>query len=177
MSIVRKQQTQYNPAAIPELLSAAFTAKTLRRFCEDHPLFNPLVTQFGPGQGLDDMVDEVIEYCEKGLLWDELLAGVKEINPRRYDRFVAGLTKQDRANGAAPPGAVPEAAGQVGAGSIFAQQGQIVGAQINIAGDVYGPLPGVSAPDTPVPGVDVAGRSRNHGRIGRVRRNRGQRGF
>jgi len=41
--------------------------------------------------------------------------------------------------------------------TIFAQQGQIVGTQINIAGDVYGPLPGVPAPGASLPAVDVAG--------------------
>lgn len=78
-------------AAIRELLTASFTPQTLRRFCQDRPTFRPIITDFGPSYGLSDMADKLIEYCETGLLWDELLAGVKEISPRRYDRFASGL--------------------------------------------------------------------------------------
>ncbi len=74
-------------AAIRGLLEAAFTAEELRRFCRDRPAFRPVVASFGPGQGLDDMVDRVIEYCQKRLEWDALLAGVAEVNRAQYDRF------------------------------------------------------------------------------------------
>lgn len=95
-------------AAIRELLTASFTPQTLRRFCLDRPAFRPVVEGFGPGHGLADMVDRVLEYCEAMLLWDELLAGVKEISPRRADRFTSGLSQRDRANGPALPGAPPD---------------------------------------------------------------------
>jgi hypothetical protein len=74
-------------AAIRDLLEAAFTVQTLNRFCWDHQAFRPIRKQFSPGHGLADIVDLVIEYCETSLLWDELLAGVKEANPRQYARF------------------------------------------------------------------------------------------
>jgi formylglycine-generating enzyme required for sulfatase activity len=45
------------------------------------------VDWFGPGHGLDDMVDEVIDYCEKRVLFGELLDAVKMENPRQYARF------------------------------------------------------------------------------------------
>jgi hypothetical protein len=122
----------------------------------DRPVFRPVVKNFGPGQGLDDMVDEVIAYCGTVLLWGELLAGVREVSPRRYERFVAGLTQRRAAGGVAPSDAPSGTAGQVGAGSVFDQQGQTVGTQINIAGDVHGPLPGVTMPDTPSPTTDTA---------------------
>ena len=50
----------YDVAKIRELLTKAFTPEDLRRFCEDRPVFRPIVRRFGPGQGLDDMVAEVI---------------------------------------------------------------------------------------------------------------------
>lgn len=74
-------------AAIRDLLESAFTVKTLNRFCWDHQAFRPLRKQFSPAHGLADIVDLVIEYCETSLLWDELLAGVQEVNPRQYARF------------------------------------------------------------------------------------------
>lgn len=55
-------QDSYNLGAIRKLLLAAFTPETLRRFCQDRPTFRAMVASFGPGQGLDDVVDRVIDY-------------------------------------------------------------------------------------------------------------------
>lgn len=74
-------------AAIEGLLLAAFTPEDLRRFCRDRPDFRPIVARFGPGQGLYDMVDRVIDHCQTQLMWDELLAEVAQANPRQYARF------------------------------------------------------------------------------------------
>jgi hypothetical protein len=87
-----KDPQSYNIAAIRELLLVAFTPAELRRFCQDRPPFRPIVYKFGPGHGLDDMVDEVMDYCRTQLLWDELLAEVKEHNPRQYARFETELS-------------------------------------------------------------------------------------
>ena len=81
----------YDTAAIRELLTEAFTFANLRRFCEDRPVFRHIVCGFGPDHGLDDMVDEVIDYCRTHLLFTELLAGVQETNPRQYARFESHL--------------------------------------------------------------------------------------
>jgi flagellar basal body-associated protein FliL len=86
----------YNLAAIRELLQAAFTAETLRRFCLDRPPFRPVVAEFGPGQGLDDMVDRVIDYCETHVLWREFLAEVERENPRQYRRYERKLREKNR---------------------------------------------------------------------------------
>jgi len=74
-------------ATIRDLLTAAFTPENLRRFCQDRHGFQPAVAKFGPGHGLDDMVDRVIDHCRTQLLWDELLTGVAQVNPRQYARF------------------------------------------------------------------------------------------
>lgn len=74
-------------AAIRDLLEAAFTTSSLRRFCQDRPRFRSLVTRFSTSDGLSDMVERVIVFCDEYLLWDELLAEVKEVNPRQYKRF------------------------------------------------------------------------------------------
>jgi len=82
---------QYNISAIRELLLAAFTSETLHRFCLDRPLFQPVVAEFGAGQGLADMADEVISFCRTQLLFDDLLAEVSRLNPRQYARFEPSL--------------------------------------------------------------------------------------
>jgi Bacterial extracellular solute-binding proteins, family 5 Middle/CARDB len=82
---------QYNLSAIRELLLAAFTPETLYRFCLDRPLFQPVVAEFGAGQGLAGMADEVIGFCRTQLLFEDLLAEVSRFNPRQYARFEPSL--------------------------------------------------------------------------------------
>jgi hypothetical protein len=89
----------YNIAAIRQLLLAAFTPEDLRRFCHDRPDFRMVVRRFGPGHGHDDMVDELITYCENYLLFPELLTQLKRHNPRQYARFIEpefALSASDR---------------------------------------------------------------------------------
>jgi hypothetical protein len=94
----------YDFAEVRELLLAAFTPEELRRFCQDRSLFQPVVYEFGPGQGLDDMVDRVFDYCHTRSLWDELLVEVEEVNPSQYERFAPRLrTSED-----VPPPPPPE---------------------------------------------------------------------
>lgn len=95
----------YDLAAIRRLLLAAFTPRTLRRFCQDRPLLRPIVASFGPGHGLDDMVDRVVDYCQARLLWAELLAAVEQENPKQYARFAAAVHAA-----AAPVGPPPDPA-------------------------------------------------------------------
>jgi hypothetical protein len=78
-------------AAIRDLLEAAFTPETLRRFCRDRPDFEPLLRRFSPADGVSDMVDEILDYCRTELLWDDLLAEVAQVKPRQYARFESSL--------------------------------------------------------------------------------------
>jgi tetratricopeptide (TPR) repeat protein len=82
-----KDKTPYDLATIRKLLLAAFSAKDLLRFCQDRPIFRPIVDRFGLGTGLDDMVAAVIDYCETQWLFRELLDAVKQYNPQQYARF------------------------------------------------------------------------------------------
>lgn len=81
----------YNIAAIRKLLYAAFTAETLRRFCIDHPPFQRILRRFGPEHGLDDMIDEVIDFCTKKNLWKEFLVEVAKENQGQYARFESDI--------------------------------------------------------------------------------------
>ena len=80
------QHSAYDVAAIRKLLMAAFTPDDLRRFCQDRPSFQPIVDRFSPNHGLDGMVDEVITYCGKWLLFSQLLDQVRRYNPGQYER-------------------------------------------------------------------------------------------
>ena len=79
---------EYNIATIRQLLLAAFTPEELRRFCYDHPSFRPIVDLFGPGLGKADMVDRVVEYCDRHVLLEQLLSEVKQVNPGQYARYI-----------------------------------------------------------------------------------------
>jgi hypothetical protein len=82
---------EYNIGAIYDLLLAAFTGETLQRLCRRTSPLKPILARFGPGQGLDDMADEVVEYCEKNLLLGELLTAVSRENPEQYALFHPNL--------------------------------------------------------------------------------------
>ncbi|MBN1658216.1 MAG: VWA domain-containing protein [Anaerolineae bacterium] len=82
---------EYNLAAVRRLLLTAFTAEELPRFCRDRPALEPVCERFGPRQGLDDMVDELLEYARTRHLLGEMLTAVQEHNPRQYAAFAADL--------------------------------------------------------------------------------------
>jgi hypothetical protein len=74
----------YNTAAIHNLICSAFSVESLHRFCRDQPVLRPLRREFTPSQGLNDMADEIITYCETQLLWEELLAAIARERDRQY---------------------------------------------------------------------------------------------
>jgi hypothetical protein len=76
----------HDPALIRSLLIGAFTDKELRRFCQDRFDFRPILDRCGPGTSLEDMIDALVEYCEKRDLFTELLQEAKEFNPTQYRR-------------------------------------------------------------------------------------------
>jgi hypothetical protein len=77
----------YNLTAIRRLLLDAFTATTLRHFCQDRPLFRPVLDYVSQRPSKVELVDALIEHCQTRLLWEELLAEVKADNPRQYERY------------------------------------------------------------------------------------------
>ena len=74
-------------AAIRTLLLNALTAKDLRRLCKDDEALRPVIDRLSPNASPIEVVDEVLDYCEKQQLWDELWAAVAEANPRRVRQF------------------------------------------------------------------------------------------
>jgi hypothetical protein len=91
---VDEKVPSYNLIAIEKLLLAAFTPEELRRFCQYRHEFQPICNKFGPGHGLDDMVEEVIVYCKTHSMFKELLAEIKEYGPRQYARFERSIVDE-----------------------------------------------------------------------------------
>jgi hypothetical protein len=142
---------EYSLSAIRGLLLAAFTAETLRRFCQDRPAFRVVVDRFGTGHGLDDMVDEVIDYCETYLRFDELLTAVKLVNPRQYERFAGSL---------GAPAPRPPALDDEGVRLVRELHGQLVEIEASLRAWVYRDMPiGLSPPD--VDAVEVVAQVRD----------------
>ena len=51
----------------------------------------PPIHAFGSGEGLNAMVEKTITHCRNKDCMADLLAEVKEANPRQYARFEASL--------------------------------------------------------------------------------------
>jgi hypothetical protein len=90
------EQERFRIGTIRKLLVAAFTVAELRRFCQDRPTFRPVVDEFSTADSLTDMVDEVITYCEKKILFDRLLSEVEQVNRPQYERFAPYRTDEGR---------------------------------------------------------------------------------
>jgi hypothetical protein len=88
---MRHKSQDFDLGAIRNLLSEAFTAVELRRFCQDRALFAPVVAEFGHGQGVQASVDALIDYCRTRRLFGELLTEVEQERPRQYARYTQRL--------------------------------------------------------------------------------------
>jgi tetratricopeptide (TPR) repeat protein len=78
---------EYDLAAIHRLINNAFTAKGLWRFCQTRSDFHPVLNLFSAERRLADMTSVLVEYCEKQMLFSELLSEIEEYNPRQYDEY------------------------------------------------------------------------------------------
>lgn len=82
---------QLDVAVVCDLMRDAFTAKDLMRFCRDRAIFSPVQSRFGPSPSLEDVIDGLVEYCQKRLLFPELLSEIRLVNPRQYERYLSQL--------------------------------------------------------------------------------------
>ena len=87
--IANEMEVTYNIAAVRDLLLAGFTGGDLRRLVlyTSRPDLKPLLHEFGSGDGLSAMVEKAITFSQKQDCMADLLAEVKEANPRQYARF------------------------------------------------------------------------------------------
>ncbi len=95
---------RYNRRAVRQLLLAAFSAEELRDlfYFSKTPELQAVPDQFAPGDSSPTMVRKAVRYCDSRFLLGEMLAEVKEANPRAYARYEKVLR--------APSGAVPSRA-------------------------------------------------------------------
>lgn len=75
----------YHLANVRDLLINGFDDRDLRRLCYDVPDFRPVYNRLARNTGKAQIVDELIEYSEKTLQIDTLLALARERNPARYE--------------------------------------------------------------------------------------------
>jgi hypothetical protein len=75
-----------NIAAVRGLLEDAFTARDLWRFCQERPSFGPVLTDVRHNASVGEITDVLIEYCQKKLLFDELLSEIQSLNPRQFEK-------------------------------------------------------------------------------------------
>jgi hypothetical protein len=74
---------------IRDLLLAAFDDSSFQRLFRysSHPDLIRVQTRFADNDGMDDLVDKAIDYCQQRALLLDLLLAVKEANPAQYATF------------------------------------------------------------------------------------------
>jgi hypothetical protein len=81
----------YNPVAVRQLLIEGFSAEELRILCFDHSGFRPVYEELSEAAGKAAIAQRLVAFAEKQVLFEELLALLRERNPRRYELHEAGL--------------------------------------------------------------------------------------
>ncbi|MBE7553029.1 MAG: hypothetical protein HS126_18305 [Anaerolineales bacterium] len=94
-------QPAYNLRNIRKLLTTAFTDQELSQLCYETPEFRPVYEQFTAGMSKDQMIQRLIEYCERKVLMGQLLTIVEEETPEQYalvaDSLIVGGKKPESA--------------------------------------------------------------------------------
>lgn len=81
----------YHLRNIRKLLTTAFTDAELRQLCYDEPQFRTVYEQFSTGMGKGQMIQQLIEYCDRKGLMDELLYIIRDEAPGKYAEFADRL--------------------------------------------------------------------------------------
>jgi hypothetical protein len=76
---------EVNIAVIRQLLLAAFDDEDFTDFCFDH--FPEVHNKFSSGMSRSGKVRRLIDYCQRRLVFAELLALVESENPAQYQKF------------------------------------------------------------------------------------------
>lgn len=107
---------RYHLANIRDLLINGFNDLDLRRLCYDVPDFRPVYDELAQGTGKAEIVDRLIEYADRTVQLDALLALARERNPARYEMhgpYLAGdgaAVQPDQARDLPSPAALPSPA-------------------------------------------------------------------
>lgn len=79
------EEVFYNTAPIRELLQKIFTDEELNIFCYDY--FRLVHEQFASGMSHSGKIQLLIEHCHKFEEFEKLLALLKNINSKQYEKF------------------------------------------------------------------------------------------
>ena len=85
----------YNLGAIGELVEEAFSPAELRRLCQDRPELAPATREFAENGSLRRITLDLVQYCQRMLLFPELLEAIRQQNPRQYARYRPRLHRAD----------------------------------------------------------------------------------
>lgn len=77
--------TEWNTGAIRVMITASFTDEELVELCFD--FFRPVYHELTAGMSKRQIVQRLIEYCDRYGCMEELLKLVQERNPVQYSRF------------------------------------------------------------------------------------------
>jgi hypothetical protein len=75
---------RYNTANIRNFLTRAFSADELRNLCYDDPELRPIIDRLSMAMGPAQIAAQIIEFCDRKMLFDRLLDLAQEGNPRQY---------------------------------------------------------------------------------------------
>lgn len=94
-------QPAYNIRNIRKLLTAAFTDAELRQLCYDELEFRPVYEQFAEGMSKDQMIQRLLEFCERKVLMPHLLQLVADEAPEQYKQYMGDAPQKSETP--APP--------------------------------------------------------------------------
>jgi hypothetical protein len=77
-----------NRRIIRKLLIEGFTVQELRRFCYEHQSFRKVANELPENVSLGDIAKILLDFSERKLLTNELIAWIKEENPKLYHKYL-----------------------------------------------------------------------------------------
>jgi hypothetical protein len=88
-SLVSPATGEVNTGVLRQLLLAAFDDEDFTNFCFDH--FPEVHNRFSGGMSRSSKVQELIDFCQRRLLFGNLLALIQSENPAQYQKFSSFL--------------------------------------------------------------------------------------
>jgi hypothetical protein len=81
-------QPVYNLRNVRKMLTTVFSDAELRQLCYDEPEFRPVYEQFAEGMSKDQMIQRLLEFCERKVLMPHLLEIVAVEAPEQYKQYM-----------------------------------------------------------------------------------------
>jgi len=78
---------RYNIAAVRALLGDGMREPDIRSLCQERSEFRPLLRDISSEASLTRMIELLVEFCQKRLLFPELLSEIQGRNPRQFARY------------------------------------------------------------------------------------------